>query len=331
MGRVYIATNRRKHMGKALSRRGWFALLVLAVALDAACRRISVADDIRFTEGRHFAVVSDLQRDMLWDQGFVPSETNDAERVLIIGEIAKRRPGLVAISGDLVGDGSSQRHWADLDDLLRPLREAKIPVVAAIGNHDYLRTGRRNLDQFFARFPYLAGRHWYSVGYGCVSIVVLDSNRDALTESEWKEQESWFDLTLRRLDGDARVRGMVVMLHHPPYTNSTVTGDETDVQEAFVPAFNRSRKTMAMISGHVHSYERFVRGAKAFIVSGGVGIPRAPLLESEKRRHTDDLFAGPAVRTFHFLDFAVNDGGIDVQVISVAPPSVMDTFTLRWP
>jgi Icc-related predicted phosphoesterase len=320
----------------SFERRGWLALLVLAAALCAACGRPGPAGEIRLTEGRRFAVASDLQRDTSWDQGSAPAADNDAARSIIISEIAKRNPGVVAISGDLVGDGSSPLHWRDFDALIKPLVDAKIPVIAAIGNHEYLRAGRKNADEFFARFPSLGGRHWYSVAYGPVSMVVLDSNMDVLSTSEWQEQTAWFERTLRALDADARVRGVVVVVHHPPYTNSTVTGDEVHVQQAFLPAFGRALKTLAMISGHVHSYERFVRGGKAFIVSGGGGIPRAPLLEGDMRRHRDDQFVGPAVRGYHFLDFAVTDSGIDVQVIEVArrsgeAPSAIDAFTLPWP
>jgi Icc-related predicted phosphoesterase len=321
--------------GRALLRWRAFASLAIAVALCSACRRTphpaSQGGEIRFADGRSFAVAADLQRDTLWHQVLNPGETNDAERTLIVREIAKRRPGFVAIAGDLVGDGSSAGHWADFDDLVRPLEDAKIPVIAALGNHEYWLLGRRNEDRFFERFPILAGRHWYSVAYGELSLIVLDSNMDVLTASEWHEQRTWLDRTLERLDGDARVRGVIVVFHHPPYTNSTVTGDEAHVQQAFVPPFERSHKTMAMISGHVHSYERFVRGAKTFIVSGGGGIPRVLLLEGEKRRHPDDLYAGPAVRGYHFLAFTVGPAGIDVQVVAVGPHAVMDAFTLRWP
>jgi hypothetical protein len=313
-----------------VSRPGALALFALA-ALCSACRRAPAPVEIRFAEGRSFAVASDLQRDTLWDQGSQPADDNDVARTVIVEQIVKRAPGFVAISGDLVGDGSSTKHWADLDDLLRPLDEAKIPVVAAIGNHEYLQGGSANLGRFFERFPRLAGWHWYSVAYGPVSMLVLDSNKDALTPSQWHDQKTWFQRTLDRLDRDAVVRGVFVLVHHPPYTNSTITGDETQVQEAFVPPFERSKKTMAMISGHVHSYERFIRRDKTFIVSGGGGIPRAPLLEGDKRRHADDLFAGPAVRGYHFLAFTLGPSGIDVQVLAVAPPSVMDAFTLGWP
>src|SRR5205823_2075898 len=118
--------------------------------------------------------------------------------------------------------------------------------------------------------------------------------------AEWSTQRTWYEETLRASDDDMATRGVFVLMHHPPYTNSTVTGDEVHVEDTFVPAFVRAKKTLAMLSGHVHSYERFVRDGKTFVVSGGGGGPRAALETGAARRHPDDQFDGPAVRDFHF-------------------------------
>ena len=314
---------------------GLAAAIVLLLACGRSSAPVPLSGEIRFTEQTHFSVVADVQRTSLWDHFLYGRESSDAERELLVAEIAARRPGLLVITGDLVADGSSPAQWADFDRLCAPLREKRIPVIAAIGNHEYWRAGRDNLAFFFARFPHLRHQHWYSVGYGPVTLVVLDSNVDVLTTSEWSEQHAWLEQKLAELDRDARVRGVLVLLHHPPYTNSTVTGDEAHVQEAFVPPFARSHKSLAMISGHVHSYERFDRGGKTFIVSGGGAWPRARLSVGKDRRHDDDLFAGPEYRDFHFLDMVPGPGGLDVQVMGVprggSTFSRMDAFTLPWP
>jgi hypothetical protein len=140
---------------------------------------------------------------------------------------------------------------------------------------------------------------------------------------------------LWRLDRDEDVRGVLVVMHHPAYTNSTVTSDEPHVQSTFVPAFLRARKTMAMLAGHVHSYERFERGGKVFVVSGGGGGPRAELATGDARRHTDDLFAGPALRDFNFTVYTLGDRGIDADVRGLAKGAdvvrTIDRFAMRWP
>ena len=90
-----------------------------------------------------------------------------------------------------------------------------------------------------------------------------------------------------------------------------------------------------MVSGHVHSYERFVRNGKTFLVAGGGGGPRAPLAEGRRRRHDDDLFSGGRLRAFHFLRFRLAAEGLGVAVRGIekngATFDTIDRFLLEWP
>jgi hypothetical protein len=206
-------------------------------------------------------------------------------------------------------------------------------VVAAFGNHEYW-GGAGVEPHFFARFPHLEWRHWYAIAYGPLRLVVLDSNVDDLTPDAWRGQIAWFERTLAEIDRDPAARGVVVLLHHPPYTNSTVTGDELHVQRAFVPAFLGAAKTLAMVSGHVHSYERFERSGKAFVVSGGGGGPRARLASGARPRHPGDRYAGGPLRDFHFLLLAPGARALEVEVKGLRKGGVdlasMDRFSLPW-
>ena len=138
-----------------------------------------------------------------------------------------------------------------------------------------------------------------------------------------------------RADSDPDVRGTLVLVHHPPYTNSSITSDELHVQRSFVPAFAAARKTLAMLSGHVHSYERYERGGKTFLVTGGGGGPRIRLETGPRQRHADDLFAGPEVRMFHYLLAALTPNGIEVEMKGLPKGEkrfeTMDRFRLSWP
>ena len=252
---------------------------------------------------------------------------------MLVRAIAEAHPALLAILGDLVFDGSSPAKWADLDALCAPIREAKIPVFAALGNHEYW-GGESGPDHFFERFPHLEKKHYYVTAYGPVRLVFLDSNIDEVPPADWEAQRVWYESTLAAFDVDPDVRGVLVLLHHPPYTNSTVTSDEEHVQRVIVPPLLRAKKTLGLISGHVHSYERFARDGKMFLVSGGGGGPRARLSEGNARCHPDDLFLGPPIRSFHFTVFTVTAEGLAAEVMglskgatSVAP---MDRFTLRF-
>ncbi|MGK3992377.1 metallophosphoesterase family protein [Sorangium sp. So ce1024] len=104
--------------------------------------------------------------------------------------LAAARPDAVFVLGDLVFDGGSARHWAALDALMAPVRDAGIPAFTAFSNHEYWgsRGGERHL---FARFPHLGGRRWDEVAYGSIRVVVLDSNIDERTPAAWDAQIRW--------------------------------------------------------------------------------------------------------------------------------------------
>jgi hypothetical protein len=90
-----------------------------------------------------------------------------------------------------------------------------------------------------------------------------------------------------------------------------------------------------MIAGHVHSYERFERGGKMFLIAGGGGGPRVRLAAGGRRRHTDELFDGPSMRFFHNLLVTLRDDGLCVEVWGLEKHgddvATKDRFLLRWP
>jgi hypothetical protein len=284
-------------------------------------------------DGAQFVVVGDFQRTApileFW------REQNDAERARIVSAIANLHPDLLAMTGDCVFDGGSDAEWSAFDALVAPLHAEGLPAFAAFGNHEYWRGGRAAEARVFPRFPLDAGRHWFSIAFGPLRFVVLDGNADHLSGDQWRSQIEWYLGALRELDLEPSVRGIFVLVHQPPYTNGIVTTDDMDVQRAFVQPFLESRKTLGMLSGHVHSYERFVQGGKTFVVSGGGGGPRAEVATGSARRHTRDEFDGPALREFNFTVYSVNPWGIDARVMGLGKGGsevhVMDLFSMRWP
>lgn len=287
--------------------------------------------EIVLRSGR-FAAVGDLQRT---SRAEIWRESNDRERERVLRAIAAEEPDFVALLGDLVFRGSSSAEWARFDTLASPIRLARIPVLPVLGNHEYWVARGPALSNFFARFPHLEGRRWHAVTYGPLRILALDSNLRFLTPSIWEEQRLWYEEQLRQSDADRDIRGILVLVHHPPYTNSTVTSDEIHVQRTFVPGFERSAKTLAMLSGHVHSYERFLRAGKAYVVTGGGGGPRVRLASESRRRHTDDLFAGPSVRDFHYLVGEVTPLGLEIEMKGMPKGgeqfAALERFALAWP
>lgn len=317
---------------------GFWSALLAAASLAGCCEPRAPAQPfagpIDPLGESPFILVGDLQRTSLLE---FFREENDVERAMIVRRIAEERPAFVVMLGDLVSYGSSKATWNDFDDLCAPIREASIPVLAVPGNHEYW-LFRGDLDNYFARFPHIDRRSYYEASYGALRLIFLNSNKDQLSEAAWDAQIRWYKDALRRLDADPSVRGALVLLHHPPYTNSTVTGDVDHVKLELVPPFMAAQKTLAMISGHVHNYERFYRRGKAFLVSGGGGGPRAALALGSRRRHPDDLFDGPSVRPFHYLYVKPSPAGLSFDVTALGPLraddratfSVMERFELPW-
>jgi hypothetical protein len=269
-----------------------------------------------------FLAVGDLQRTS-WLE--VWRESNLPERRVLVEAIARERADFLVLLGDMVFRGDSAADWKDFDSLTAPL--AHLPMLPILGNHDYGLRAASAMKHLRKRFPSLSS--YYARTYGPLRLLFLDSNRSRM--GGWAEQERWFRDALEEADRDERIGAVLVFVHHPPFTNSTISGDDRDVRAELVPHYSRAKKTRAMISGHVHSYERFERDGKLYVVSGGGGGPRARLHAGQRRRH-DDLHAGAPLRPFHYLRFTLGDA-LTVEARGIEKGgellSELDRFSIR--
>jgi Icc-related predicted phosphoesterase len=293
---------------------------------------LSIQDSVisRQTNGM-IAIVGDLQRTTTWEL-MMGREQNEPERKKIIQNIALENPVALILLGDMVSNGSDLKEWDYLRDLLIPVKNKNIPIIPTLGNHEYW--GDDSVALYYAgqSFPIFKESHWYIKIYGDLVFVILDSNRDDLMETAWSKERKWFTGILNYYDSEQSIEGIIVCLHHPPYTNSIVTGDNENVQEAFLQPFLNSEKTLAMISGHAHTYERFREKGKMFIVSGGGGGPRI-LLKTGLNIHKD-LVDLPSVRPFSYLLLHVKPGGIEITARGLNKDSskffTIDKFTIPF-
>lgn len=280
-----------------------------------------------------FAVVGDPQQSLFWETAVMGREDNAAERHHLFAALGDLRPAFLVITGDLTAAGASERRWRYFDSLTTRLRVGGTPILPVLGNHDYWGSNVIALQHFSARFAQFGRSHWYSRRYGHLALVFLDANAADLGPAAWRQQELWLVSTLAAFDTDTAVAGVLVFEHQPPFTNSTVTSDDAAVQLAFVPAFVRAHKTLAMISGHTHAYEHFVEQGKHFVVSGGGGGPRVALRSGGGAVHRD-LFSGPSPRPYHLLWMTPQARGILVEVRGFFRGEralrLIDQFTITW-
>ena len=276
----------------------------------------------------HFVLLGDTQQTSHWEFW---RERNGKQRKLIIDEITKREPAFVVHLGDLTARGSSKKHWQEFDDRHKEFREKKIPYFPILGNHEFYGDDTRALENYFGRFPHLDQRRWYSFTWKNVGWVMVDSNVSDLTREQIEQQSRWFLGELEKFEMSAEIDFIIVCCHEPPFTNSTVVRPNKQTRITFADPFLQFQKTQLFLSGHSHSYERFQKEGKFFIVSGGGGGPRHKVYTDPRRQRVPDLFSGPELRFFHFCEIEAHPNALVFRVLRLEPDerfSVADSFIM---
>lgn len=275
--------------------------------------------------------IGDTQRTFFLER-LIGREQNDSERELIISAAAEENADAVILLGDLVAIGALRSQWTAFDRLIHPLVAKKTPLYPVYGNHDYFFYISRARAFMNARFPHLKKTSRGRLHFGELAVVSVDSNRHILSQAQWDAQKAWLAKTLKELDEDSKTRGILLVLHHPPYSNSRRIRTSHPVRDDIVPLFLAAKKTLALISGHCHAYERFEIAGKSFIVSGGGGGPRAKILSPGNHRLPDLYSGGETLRPFHYLRMELLPTGPHFSVRGFqkgeANPREIDAFKL---
>jgi len=261
-------------------------------------------------------------------------EDNKKKTPLLIKEIARRKPAGVINLGDLVFCGTSKKQWKLFDEAHKPLLTNKIPYFCLPGNHEYWCNPKKTFENYFSRFPHLENRKWYSFRFQKIGFIMLDSNFSKLTPEENRRQKDWYYDELSRLDNSPGIGYIFVCCHHPPFTNSNVVKPGEKALSDFLEPFLRSRKAAAFFSGHCHSYEKFKKRGKYFIVSGGGGGPRQRLETDEKKRRYQDLFIGPSLRFLNFCQVTIEPQRLCIRIVKLTDKGkfeIADEFFIQRP
>ena len=285
--------------------------LICFLVLASSCSAPLIApqyNKVALTESNaRVAIIGDTQRTALIE---VWRERNNPQRRALLEQLARERPNALLHLGDMVFYGSYADDWRYFDEVMSPIRDAGIPVFPIYGNHEYFGSDEEMKSFVQERFPVLE-EPWYSMVIDSVAYVMLNTNYRAFGMKVMSEQRKWFFQTMSMYDKADSVIFIVVLGHHPPFTNSTVVDDDNILQQYFLPAYMFSRKGAVWFSGHCHAYEHFFYGLKHFVVSGGGGGPRQRVLTDRYQQHIDMYDAGP-VRPFHYCIVQREDSVLNV-------------------
>lgn len=215
-------------------------------------------------------------------------------------------PPIFAIPGNHDGDTKVQRGDA-------PLAEPSLYGFMQNFCDEQPRTvshGRETLTQ-----PYV----YWTLDAPFVTIIGLYSNVDGLLDGPGSiEQQRWFEDQLRAAPQD---KCLIVAVHHPPYSLDRPHGGSPRIVAAIDQGIHVSgRAPDAVLSGHVHSYQRFSReisGKKVpFVVAGCAGYANRPGLVHKLQKNPKDSqpIAAP---------FATTEAGVVLEACDDTNPGFL--------
>lgn len=228
----------------------------------------------------------------------------------LIEAMAREPADFVINSGDLVEFGGTEEQWDLFFRIEAPLIASR-PVLAAIGNHDV--SPRGYFDRFFLSDRVNDGHRYFSLDWGDVRVLIMDSEIEARRGSD---QYAFLEAKMR--DGAERGMLMVVSLHYPPYSSGE-HGSNLEMREVLgelAPRFG----VELVLAGHDHNYERThpVDGV-TYIVAASAGATIRKLYPSS---------FSAALRTEpHFVLFDVDRGSLVGRAINLYGDT-FDTFVI---
>jgi hypothetical protein len=208
------------------------------------------------------------------------------------------RPAFHYIVGDVVYYNGQQRLYKT--EFYEPYQFYNKLIFAIPGNHDGDTNVQKNdppdtepsLYGFFQNFcdtspqnasPYRMSMTqpypYWTLDAPFITIIGLYSNVEGSLDARGRsDQQAYLEDQLRKADPGKK---LMVSVHHPPFSLDSVHGGTPDILNALDRAFQSSgRVPDAVLSGHVHNYQRFSRvhgkGKIPYVVAGAGGYANDP-------------------------------------------------------
>lgn len=173
----------------------------------------------------------------------------------ILHAAVERRPdaGFLILAGDLVDRGNERSNWDHFFLRAAGAFDA-IPLMPAVGNHEYLDRGpeiyRGTFDLPRNGPPGVDPNLAYAFEYSDAFVAVLDSTLALYDPGAARSQADWLDTALSR----TRATWKFVTFHHPIYA-SHVSRENPPLAPAWVPVIDKHHVDL-VLQGHDHAYLR---------------------------------------------------------------------------
>ena len=181
------------------------------------------------------------------------TDQEDLNHQRVVNYILSSGANPVFHAGDVMEDGT-QASLDRFNTVTSTLRSART-FYAALGNNDRAVGDSSTPSQLFLdNFSYPNNERWYSVNYGNLHLVVLDSAFGSGNVT----QLNWLTNDLQSSNSQNRITG--VMYHHPTFASS-------------ISSFLINYGVDFVVAGHIHSYGHSIsNGINYFTLSGQPSI-----------------------------------------------------------
>jgi hypothetical protein len=256
-------------------------------------------------------------------------------RKFLVDRIAQERPDALQLSGDVPYKGTDPGDYANFVTETAPWRAAKLRVYPAMGNHELSGGEAQGVQNWWAAFPELKDRRWYSVALGSrLYLIQLDSTLPLL---EGSKQMQWLQAQVAALP--ATVDFVMIALHHPPVADIQThlevdhnpRPNEIALRDYLTGVAPTAHARFLVTAGHIHNYERTVVGDVTYLVSGGGGAH--PYFVE---RTSPDLYQDPNFPIFHYVKFELAGDELKATMYKLQDPTAptpvwqeKDHFTLK--
>jgi hypothetical protein len=240
-------------------------------------------------------------------------------RLWLAQRIAAEHPAAVVMNGDVPYNGSVANDYAVFKSETKPWRDAGIKIFPSLGNHELVGGPEKGLENWWANFPELKNRRWYSAQLGSsVYLIALDSDSSLLPGSD---QARWLEKQIDELP--ASVDFVVFTMHHPPVADiqkhievdHNPRENEIAFRNYLSQAAMRSHARFLVSAGHIHNYERHDVDQVTYLVAGGGGA-----VPYYVERTPDDLYKSVLFPNFHYVKITVEKDRLQGAMYRVKDP-----------
>ena len=223
-------------------------------------------------------------------------------RKLLVERIAKEKPDALQLSGDVPYKGTDAADYKVYKSETAAWQAEKLRVYPAMGNHELSGGEAQGVENWWAAFPELKGRRWYSAALGSrLYLIQLDST---LPLVEGSKQMLWLQAQIASLP--KTVDFVMIALHHPPVADIQThievdhnpRPNEIALRDYLTATAPKVHAQFVVTAGHIHNYERAQIEGVTYLVSGGGGA-RPYYVE----RTAQDLYTDPNFPVFHYVKF----------------------------